>query len=89
MPAYIVGQVAVHDLAEYNKYLAGFPEAFAPFEGRVLVASDQVETIEGVSPKARTVVSFRQSTTRGGGTTRQPTRRSPNTASGPRRRTSF
>jgi uncharacterized protein (DUF1330 family) len=56
MPAYIIGQVAVHDLTEYNKYLAGFPEAFAPFEGRVLVASDQVETIEGVWPKARTVV---------------------------------
>jgi uncharacterized protein (DUF1330 family) len=56
MPAYLVGQVTVHDLAEYNKYLAGFVEAFAPFEGRVLVAADQVEVIEGAWPKTRTVV---------------------------------
>lgn len=56
MPAYIVGQVSVHDLVEYNKYLAGFFEAFAPFEGRVLVASDQVDVIEGEWPKTRTVV---------------------------------
>ena len=56
MPAYLVGQVTIHDLAEYNKYLAGFVEAFAPFEGRVLVASDQVEVIEGQWPKSRTVV---------------------------------
>jgi uncharacterized protein (DUF1330 family) len=56
MPAYIVGQVTIHDLTEYNKYLAGFFEAFAPFEGRVLVASDQVEVIEGQWPKTRTVV---------------------------------
>src|SRR5215467_3687672 len=29
---------------------------FAPFEGRVLVASDQAEVIEGIWPKTRTVV---------------------------------
>ena len=41
MPAYILGQVTVHDPVEYNKYMAGFMEAFAPFGGRVLVATDE------------------------------------------------
>jgi uncharacterized protein (DUF1330 family) len=33
MPAYLIGQVTIHDPAEYEKYLTGFMEAFAPFEG--------------------------------------------------------
>jgi uncharacterized protein (DUF1330 family) len=48
--------VTIHDFAEYNKYLARFFEAFAAFEGRVLVASDQADVIEGEWPKTRTVV---------------------------------
>lgn len=56
MPAYIIGQVTVHDLTEYSKYLAGIGNTFAPFEGRVLVAADEVEVVEGKWPKARTVV---------------------------------
>ena len=56
MPAYLVGQVAVHDPAEYEKYIAGFFEAFAPFQGRVLAAADQADVLEGTWPKARTVV---------------------------------
>ena len=57
MPAYIVAQVTVHDPAEYGKYVAGFMEAFTPFEGRVLAAADEREVIEGEWPsKTRTVV---------------------------------
>lgn len=56
MPTYVIGQVTIHDAAEYAKYVAGFMEAFAPFEGRVLVAADEVEVIEGTWPRARTVV---------------------------------
>ena len=56
MPAYIIAQVTVHDPAEYQKYITGFGAAFAPFEGRVLVAADGVEVFEGTWPQARTVV---------------------------------
>ncbi len=56
MPAYLIAQVTIHDSAEYEKYLAGFMEAFAPFEGRVLVAADDVEVLEGTWPRTHTVV---------------------------------
>src|SRR5713226_7304446 len=52
MPAYLIAQVTIHDTAEYDKYLAGFMEVFAPFEGRVLVAADDdIEVLEGTWPK--------------------------------------
>ena len=56
MPAYVIAQVTVHDPVEYQKYMAGFAPAFAPHEGRVLVAADEVEVIEGTWPRTRTVV---------------------------------
>lgn len=56
MPAYVVGQVTVHDPVEYSKYMAGFMEAFAPFGGRVLVAAEAVEVLEGEWPRTRTVI---------------------------------
>ena len=56
MPAYLIGQVTIHDGAEYDKYLAGFMDAFAPFDGRVLVAAEEVELLEGTWPRTRTVI---------------------------------
>jgi uncharacterized protein (DUF1330 family) len=56
MSAYVIGQVTVHDSAEYEKYLAGFMDAFAPFDGHVLVAANDVDVLEGTWPRARTVV---------------------------------
>lgn len=56
MTAYYIGQVTVHDAAEYEKYLVQFMDAFLPFEGRVLVSTENVELIEGNWPKSRTVV---------------------------------
>ncbi len=56
MPAYLIAQVTIHDRAEYEKYLAGFMDAFAPFDGRVLVAADDVEVLEGTWPQTHTVV---------------------------------
>lgn len=55
MPAYVIGQITIHDHAEYEKYLAGVRDTFAPFEGRVLVAADEVEVLEGPWPATRTV----------------------------------
>ena len=56
MPAYIIGQVTVHDSVEYEKYLSAFMPAFIPFSGRVLVASEDTEVIEGQWPRTRTVI---------------------------------
>ena len=56
MPAYLIGQITIHDNAEYEKYVAGVRETFAPFDGRVLVAANEVEVLEGPWPANRTVV---------------------------------
>jgi uncharacterized protein (DUF1330 family) len=56
MPAYLIAQVTIHDSAAYEKYIAGFMDAFAPFDGRILVATDAVEVLEGTWPRTRTVV---------------------------------
>jgi len=56
MSAYIIGQVTVHDSAEFNKYLSHFMSAFTPFSGKVLVSSEQVELIEGQWPNTRTII---------------------------------
>jgi uncharacterized protein (DUF1330 family) len=56
MPAYLIGQVSIHDPAEYERYLTGFMDAFVPFDGRVLVAAKDVEVLEGTWPRTRTVV---------------------------------
>ena len=56
MPAYLIGQITIHDNAEYEKYVAGVRDTFAPFDGRVLVAANEVEVLEGPWPATRTVV---------------------------------
>lgn len=56
MPAYIIGQVTVHDPVEYEKYLSNFMSAFMLFSGRVLVASENIEIIEGQWPLTRTII---------------------------------
>jgi uncharacterized protein (DUF1330 family) len=56
MPAYLIGQITIHDPAEYKKYVEGVWETFAPFDARVLVAADEVEVLEGPWPATRTVV---------------------------------
>jgi uncharacterized protein (DUF1330 family) len=56
MPGYVIAQIKVRDVDEYRNYLAGFMEVFTPFEGKVLVATDEVEVLEGSWPEGRTVV---------------------------------
>ena len=56
MPSYVIAHVEVHDPQEYKKYLSAFMDAFKPFDGRILVATDSVEILEGEWPKVRTVV---------------------------------
>jgi uncharacterized protein (DUF1330 family) len=56
MPAYIIGQVTVHDPVEFGKYLSNFMPLFTSFSGRVLVSSEDTEVIEGQWPRTRTIV---------------------------------
>jgi uncharacterized protein (DUF1330 family) len=56
MPGYIISQVEVYDADEYAKYLAGFMDAFEPFDGRILVGTDNVTILEGKWPQVLTVV---------------------------------
>jgi uncharacterized protein (DUF1330 family) len=60
MPAYLIATITVHDQGEYDQYLAGFGPTFAPYfaryRGRVLVATDDVEVMEGKWPNLRTIV---------------------------------
>jgi len=56
MSGYIIAQVKVHDPEEYEKYRSGFMDALQPFDGRILVATDSAEVLEGEWPQIRTVV---------------------------------
>jgi uncharacterized protein (DUF1330 family) len=46
MLGYAIAQVKVCNPEEYKKYLLGFIDAFRPFNGRVLVATDEMEILE-------------------------------------------
>jgi len=56
MSGYIIANVKVHDPQEYREYLAGFMDTFRLYDGRILVATDDLEVLEGEWPAARTVV---------------------------------
>ena len=60
MPAYLIATITVHDPVEYDQYLAGFGPSFASYfaayKGRLLVATDDVEVMEGKWPNLRTIV---------------------------------
>ena len=43
MAAYMIAQISIHDRVEFEKYLAGFMEAFTPYDGRILAAKDSVD----------------------------------------------
>lgn len=56
MSAYIIANIKIHDPNEYKKYLEGFMDAFRPYDGKILVATDDLEVLEGEWPAVRTVV---------------------------------
>jgi len=47
MAAYILAQLRFKDVAAYRRYLAAFPAVFARFDGRVLIADEAPEPLEG------------------------------------------
>lgn len=56
MPGYIIAHIKVHDPEEYRKYIAGFMDTFTPFDGKILVATDDVQVLEGDWEESRIVV---------------------------------
>jgi len=56
MSGYIIASIKVHDPQEYKEYLAGFIDAFRPYDGSIVVATDDLEVLEGEWPAVRTVV---------------------------------
>ena len=56
VPGYILAHIYVHDPEEYRKYLSGFMKTFNPFQGKILVATDEADVLEGEWPQARTIV---------------------------------
>jgi uncharacterized protein (DUF1330 family) len=56
MSVYLIAQIAIHDHEEYRKYIEGFRDIFAKYEGKMLVIDDQVTILEGEWPYNRTVL---------------------------------
>jgi uncharacterized protein (DUF1330 family) len=57
MPAYVIAFVEIHDRTRFaQEYLPGVGATFEPYGGRLLAASDDAETLEGVVPRGRAVV---------------------------------
>lgn len=55
MAAYVIAQMAVHDLDMYRQYAAAVMSTIEPFGGR-LVAANAVEVVEGSPQFPRTVI---------------------------------
>jgi uncharacterized protein (DUF1330 family) len=59
MPAYLVVEVAVHDLDRYEKYKSMVPPSLTAYGGRFMVRGGKVETLEGDwAPKRFVMVEF-------------------------------
>jgi uncharacterized protein (DUF1330 family) len=56
MTVYIVAQLKFTQREHYDRYQARFADVFAKFNGRLLVADEQVEVFEGVWPRDKIVV---------------------------------
>jgi uncharacterized protein (DUF1330 family) len=53
---YFIALITIHDRAGYERYLAGFDEVFARYNGEVVAADDAVRVLNGQWPFGRTVV---------------------------------
>ncbi len=56
MPAYMIGQIQIHDREEYGKYEAGFFDIFSEYEGEFLAVHEAPVVLEGDWPYTRTVI---------------------------------
>ncbi len=56
MSSYFIAQININDLEEYDKYLEGFDEVFARYNGEVIVVDDNPTVLEGEWSYTRVVV---------------------------------
>ena len=56
MSSYFIAQINIHDPEEYARYLEGYDEIFARYNGTVVAVDDNVKLLEGEWPFGRTVV---------------------------------
>ena len=57
MPAYVIGQLDIHDPEAYEEYLAGFMPSFQRHGGELLATSrEKTEVLEGTWALPRTVI---------------------------------
>lgn len=56
MPAYFVGEVAVHDPEGYRPYAETAARVIEQFGGRVLAKGGETVSLEGIAPEARIVI---------------------------------
>jgi len=56
MTTYILAQLTIHDRARYDRYAARFMDVLGRFEGRLLVADESPEVLEGKWPYQKVVL---------------------------------
>jgi uncharacterized protein (DUF1330 family) len=56
MSGYVIAHVKVNDPLEYRNYITGFMDIIRIFDGKVIVATDEIEVLEGEWPEGRTIV---------------------------------
>ncbi len=56
MSAYVIAQLDVHDMVDFEKYLAGFYPIFERHGGKLVGRSLEAEVMEGVWAMPRTVI---------------------------------
>ena len=56
MSAYLIADVLVHDIAGYDDYRRGVPDALKPYGGRYLARAGETVMLEGSPPPNRSVV---------------------------------
>jgi uncharacterized protein (DUF1330 family) len=56
MSSYFIAQINIRDADEYARYLDGYDDIFARYNGTVLAVDDEVKILEGEWPYGRTVV---------------------------------
>ncbi len=56
MTAYALAQFTIHDRARYAKYVSQFGQVLARFRGRLLVADEAPDVIEGSWPTQKVVL---------------------------------
>jgi uncharacterized protein (DUF1330 family) len=56
MSSYFIAQIRINNPGEYDKYLAGFDEVFARYNGEVIIVDDNPIILEGNWSYTRIVV---------------------------------